>query len=182
MTLTYLEWSAAFVFLAAGLTKLGPRATIRPFLTQLGVPVTAAARLAPVVPVVELGCAVALFAGVRPFAGAAALALSGSFCGVLLYAVGTGVSGSCRCFGSLDTARVSGLTVARAAVLTALCGAVLYAQLATPRGSVSVSSAVAGALTAFVYVVGFALLDRVRDFEGRRHTLFTQQATGGERH
>lgn len=177
--LTYLECATAFILLVAGLSKAGPRPVLQPFLIQLGLPRTAAARIGYAVPAVEIGCAAALLAGVRPLSGLAALALAASFLGALLVAVATGVPVGCRCFGPIDTDRVTTVTIARAGVLCGLAAAVLQAQLTTVAAAVTASSLLGGALTAFVYVVGFALLDRVRDFQRRRQALFSP---GGEPH
>lgn len=181
MTITFwqacLESCIAFVFLTAALGKIGSRSSIQPFLAQLGVPAAMTARVALAVPVVEIACAVALFGGFRAASGVFASALSAAFLLVLLFSKRVGVTESCRCFGPIEAAGVSWIVVVRAAVLSAASLAVLYLQLA---GSVapplSAPAILAGATWAFVYVLGFALVDRVRDFERRRHMLFNQSS------
>lgn len=105
----------AVVFTWAAVAKLVNRADTVASWHAMGLPVPAA--LAFVVPVVELGCAVALIA-IPAAGGIAALALLGLFTGVLL--ANRHKDLGCACFGRLTTRPVTGADVVRNGVLAAL--------------------------------------------------------------
>lgn len=116
-----------------------------------------------------------LLSGVALPAASAAAMLSLVFCGVLFIARRRGVEESCRCFGLLDSDRLSYLPMARASVLAA--GALLLSLLHVEAGSAVwnslwqtnvVVSTIPGVLTGLGYVCAFALLEQVRHFEQRR--------------
>ena len=116
----------AFVLVWAGASKLAYPAEVASGFAALGLP--AAPVLARVVPVVELGLAVALLA--VPVAGAlGTLVLLALFSAVLARAVLRGVDTGCGCFGAGSYARrVSWRDLLRNAVLAGVAVVVLLAQ------------------------------------------------------
>ncbi|MGH1492230.1 MAG: MauE/DoxX family redox-associated membrane protein [Acidimicrobiales bacterium] len=107
----------AAIFAFAAVSKLlAPETTVSEF-AELGVPSPALA--AKVVPVLEIGAAVALL--VSPPAGAlAAVALLMAFTAVIVTVVRSGRSVACGCLGAMSRQPVSNATVARNVALIAM--------------------------------------------------------------
>lgn len=143
---------------AAGLKLVHPSAAVG-HLADLGLPHPAL--LARLVPVAELGVALALVA-VPAWGAAAALGLLAAFTAVLVRTVRSGRQVSCGCLGALDRGRpVSWRTVARNLVLMAAAGlALAVPALRWPPvepGAVAVAALVAGP-AAVVGLVGAQLV------------------------
>jgi len=144
---------------AAALKALRPTDTTAGF-AALGVP--GAAVMARVVPVVEIGEALALLAVPR-IGGAMALATLGAFSVVLARAVRTGVRAGCNCFGQTRGRPVSGVDLVRNALLAGLAGASLLAPRPAPLPLTAASTL--GALV--TVAAGIALLRWLRARQAR---------------
>jgi hypothetical protein len=143
----------AVVLAGAGVAKLrAPRTTTASF-SALGLP--AAARLARVVPHLEVAVAASLVTVPRVGAVVAAVLLV-AFTGVVAVTIRRGVDAGCACFGAPTSRPVSGVELARNAGLLALAAAAAVAeQPVVPAFAdvVLVTTAVA------VAVVGLTVLD-----------------------
>src|SRR5438874_73874 len=111
------------VFLAAVLAKLADRAGSRKALVDFGVPAPLAIPLGRLLPLTELGVAVALLPAETAWWGAWGAA------GLLaLFVIGIGVNlalgrhPDCHCFGQVYSKPVGWLTLARNAALAAVAG------------------------------------------------------------
>jgi peroxiredoxin len=116
----------ALVFGVAGLAKLADRTGSRQALRDFGLPGWLANPVGVLLPLVELGVAVALLPAVSAWWGAvAATAL------LVVFVVGMGVSllrgrrPACHCFGQLHSAPVGGATLVRNLVLAAVAAGVV---------------------------------------------------------
>lgn len=131
----------ALTFAWAGIAKLrAPKRTARAF-AALGVD----PRLARVVPVVELGLAVAIVA--VPLTALLAALLLGAFT-VVLARADAGVG--CACFGSASTAPVSWVQVLRNGLLVAIAAIACTARPEAPGVAATVAAAGVGALVLVV--------------------------------
>lgn len=121
----------AFAFVRAGVAKVLAPGPTRTSFVALGVPAPVAA--ARVVPAVEMVLAAALVV-VPPVGAAVALALLAFFTTFLAGRLRAGVRAPCGCFGAASAAELSGLDLARNALLGALALAALAADRPTvPR-------------------------------------------------
>ena len=111
----------AAVFLLAGVAKLAdPRGASKAF-AEFGLAKAPAALLALVLPVIEMGVAVALIPAQSAWYGAwAALALFGIFIAAITINLIRGRKPDCHCFGQLHSAPVGRSTLIRNAVLGAI--------------------------------------------------------------
>ncbi|MBV9172935.1 MAG: redoxin domain-containing protein [Chloroflexi bacterium] len=121
----------ALVFAVAGLAKLADRAGSQRALRDFGLPGLLASTVGVLLPLGELGIAVALLPAVSAWwAAVAAVAL------LLLFVVGMSVSllrgrrPSCHCFGQLHSAPVGGPTLVRNLVLAIVAGGVVFSGAA----------------------------------------------------
>ena len=143
----------AAVFVRAGVAKLlHPSETAAGF-AALGVP--AASTIARVVPVIELGLAVALLAAPR-FGATAALVLLANFSGFLARALNRGVTAGCSCFGQARVEPISVLDLIRNVLLGLLAVAALFARRPVMPGIVAVVGA------AIAVAAGVGLLRSLR--------------------
>jgi Methylamine utilisation protein MauE len=118
----------ALVFIVAGITKLLDPSGTRKAMREFGVPQALTAPGAVLLPVVELGAAVALFPLVTAWYGAVAcLALMLLFIGGIGVAMARGRRPDCHCFGQLYSSPIGWRTLARNAVLAAVAGFVVVA-------------------------------------------------------
>jgi methylamine dehydrogenase accessory protein MauD len=117
----------AAVFAVAGVAKLADRVGSRRAVEDFGVPAQLSGVVALVLPVVELGVAIALVS--TSFAWWGALGALGLF---VMFVVGIvvnlvrGQHPNCQCFGQLQTARVGRSTLIRNLVLAAIAGYVVW--------------------------------------------------------
>lgn len=118
----------AAVFAVAGAAKLADPSGSRRALRAFGAPARLVAPAAIVLPLLELGIAVALLvpASARWGALTAGLLLL-AFCVVIARAMRTGTDADCHCFGQLHSAPAGGATLARNAALAAAAGFVAVA-------------------------------------------------------
>ena len=124
----------AAVFVRAAIAKLADRPGTAMAFAELGVPAIAAV----VVPMIELGLAVALVL-VPGWGATFALALLAAFTTFLVLAVRSGVRAGCNCFGNARRAPVSWVDVLRNVLLAAFA---IFAVSAS-RPTVPDSAAVA---------------------------------------
>ncbi len=144
---------------AAVLKALRPTDTAAGF-AALGVP--AAPVVARLVPVAEIGVAVALLAVPR-VGGVAGLFMLGTFSVFLARAVKTGVRAGCNCFGQTRGQPVSGVDLVRNVALSGLAVAALLADGPAPLPLTAAST-----LAALVTVaVGIVLLRLLRARQAR---------------
>src|ERR1041384_582285 len=116
----------ALVFGVAGIAKLADRAGSQQALRDFGLPGWLASPAGVLLPMLELGVAVALLAAVSAWWGAVvAMAL------LVLFVVGMGLSllrgrrPACHCFGQLYLAPVGGSTLIRNLILAMVAGGVV---------------------------------------------------------
>ena len=120
--------TVAAVFAAAGLGKLTDRKGTRKAVAEFGAPDRLVAPLALLLPVAELGIAVALlFAATRPAGAVGALVLLGIFSTAIAVSLARGQAPDCHCFGQLHSAPASWKTLVRNAALAGL-GVVALAE------------------------------------------------------
>jgi hypothetical protein len=174
----FLASACGAVFLAAGLAKLRPPASMPGFLLATGVPPGLAVPVVRALPAVEGSLGVALIAGVLPGpASLLAAALALGFVGVLLAARLRGVAQGCACFGFMDGERSSIAALLRATGLAAALLALVALQLPRPGSwtfvprSLDAGAVLLGVLTGLAYVGVFALLVQVVAFSRERSAL-----------
>lgn len=128
-------WAVALIMLLSGGTKLRSREDVGAVFTRLKVPrPLAAPRLARAFPWLELllGAALLLpFPALRPFTGAAAVALFTAFLVLVVRAKDDGVS--CGCFGEASAAPISRWTIVRNVVFLVLAVLALVEGIASFR-------------------------------------------------
>lgn len=123
----------AAIFVTAGLAKLADRQGSRQAVTDFGLPAALAGPLAVLLPLAELGVAVALVPTATAWWGAlGALGL------MLLFMLGIGVSlargrqPECHCFGQLHSSPAGWPTLARNGALASVAGMILWEGRADP--------------------------------------------------
>ena len=125
----------AAVFVVAGIAKLADRGASRRAITDFGVPAALAGPLAILLPLAELGVAVALIPTVTAFWGAV-----GALTLLLLFVVGIGANlargrrPDCHCFGQLHSAPAGWSTLARNGVLAVVAALVVWRGLEGDAG------------------------------------------------
>jgi peroxiredoxin/uncharacterized membrane protein YphA (DoxX/SURF4 family) len=125
------------VFLIAGLGKLADVAGSRAALRDFGVPAKLSAPLGILLPLAELGVAVALMASLSAWWGAlGALALLLFFISGIGANLAQGRQPDCHCFGQLHSAPAGWSTLIRNLVLAALAGVVVAFGRSTPAPGV----------------------------------------------
>lgn len=161
----------AAVFAVAGMAKLMDRDGARQAVAAFGVPRRLVAPLATILPVAEIGVALALLLRATAVAGAAgALVLLGLFIVGVTVNLAGGRQPDCRCFGQLHTAPLGVKTLARNVILAGLAALVVAGGPGTGLGAWSsgrsgiewVSLAVAAALAMAFVVEGSLLVERWR--------------------
>jgi hypothetical protein len=168
------------VLVAAAIAKVVGQVSIRAFLDALAVPSPIGSLIAVALPVAEGSCGLLLILriGGDPVLFAAA-ALAAAFAVTLLVAQARGVTTGCRCFGVLDSPRLTPLALARAVVLAlAALALVLWG-----RGASDPARAEAiwlGLLAAIGYVSCFAMLGQVYEFERGRAAVLKRVKTAEE--
>jgi peroxiredoxin/uncharacterized membrane protein YphA (DoxX/SURF4 family) len=116
----------AAVFVAAALNKLRDRNGSQQALANFGVPAAMTAPIARMLPVVELGIALALVPTVTGWWGAlGALAILLLFSAGIIANLARGRRPVCHCFGLLGSKPIGWLALARNAVLAGVAGLVL---------------------------------------------------------
>jgi uncharacterized membrane protein YphA (DoxX/SURF4 family) len=184
-----LQTAVGATLLAAGVSKLATRGSLRPFLDDLGLPPLAGAAVSRAVPVLEVACGILLLAGVAVWPAVGAAALTVLFTVTLAVAWHAGVLEGCRCFGSLDSGTFSPVSLARALALAVAGVILLVLHLRAPAGSTRLAAdggtAVAlglGAGIAAAYLAAFALTEVVWNFHRRRLAHLTRRfaVTGRE--
>lgn len=144
----------AAVFLLAGTMAFANRASFLGTLSAFRVPAWAQRPLATVLPALELAIGVAfLVPGLAATAALAALALLGSYTGVIGYALQAGQRPACNCFGQLSEKPIGAQTLVRNALFIMMCLLVFWGggKLGTEAGEHRISFGSA------VVVVLFAL-------------------------
>ena len=117
----------AGVFSVAGLGKLADRAGSRRALIDFGVPAVLATGLGILLPLMELGLAVALLpAATAWWAAGGILVLLALFVGGIGIHLARGRRPACHCFGQLSSGPIGWKTIARDLVLGALAGSVVW--------------------------------------------------------
>jgi peroxiredoxin/uncharacterized membrane protein YphA (DoxX/SURF4 family) len=117
----------AAVFAVAGVAKLADRDGFRRAVEDFGVPAKLSAVVTIVLPVVELGVAIALISSSFAWWGAfAALGLLAVFVVAIVVNLARGRHPNCQCFGQLHTAPVGRSTLIRNLVLAAVAGLVVW--------------------------------------------------------
>jgi peroxiredoxin len=146
----------AFVFIVAGVGKLLDLAGSRRALAEFGVPASLANPLGVVLPLAELGTALALIplASARWGAGAA-LALLISFVAGITLNLALGRRPDCHCFGQLHSVPAGWGTLLRNALLAGVAGLVIWQG---DRGDLSILTSLAfeRGLSLFVGIVVLA--------------------------
>jgi uncharacterized membrane protein YphA (DoxX/SURF4 family)/peroxiredoxin len=116
----------AAVFVLAGAAKLADLEGSRRAMEGFGVPRRFAAAAGPVLPVIELGAAVALLAPRSAWWGAVgAAALLALFIVGIAFSLARGEAPDCHCFGQLHSAPAGPWTLTRNGVLAALAASVI---------------------------------------------------------
>lgn len=168
-----LQVAIGAVLLAAAVAKLGAPGPLRDFLAAWGVPTPVVSAAAWAVPAGEAACGALLLTGLRPVPAVIAVMLSLAFVAVTVVAARSGLAVGCGCFGALDERRSTPVTVARAAVLAGASLALLAVHLARPEPVAAWAGGQAGPVTvgllaALVYVLSFAVVGKVYEFERDR--------------
>lgn len=171
----FLQAVVGTILVFAAAAKMGQRDSLRPFLLAVGFSWRTSNLASRVAPSLEGLVGASLLTGVAFPAAVAATVLAFMFCSVLLLARGRGVDEGCRCFGFLDSSKLSLLPVIRAGVLTgvAFLLSLIYlddgmtAWIGLRQGSAIVLT-VLGVFVGIGYIGVFALLEQVRSFERRR--------------
>lgn len=163
-----LNAAVGFLFITAALMKLVTRGRLAPILQANGLPGTVSNLLATSVPVAEASLGSCLVLGMlSPLAEVMSSFLVLGFFGILLKSYLTGVTEACQCFGSLDSDRVSIVTVSRSGIILMwlLISDLIYMTnpvvSLTPRLAISADATAAGILLAGSLLAGTTLLDRV---------------------
>ncbi len=143
---------------AAVLKAVRPAETTSGF-AALGVP--GAPIVARLIPLVELGVA-SLLLWVPRIGGMAALATLGAFSLVLARAIRAGVRAGCNCFGQTKGQPVSGIDIARNALLVGWAAAALLTERPVANTAITALAAVV------TLVPGLALLRWMRARQARR--------------
>jgi hypothetical protein len=160
------------VLAVAAIAKLWGKASTAAFLEAMSVPRLIAAPVGFALPLVEgaLGTLLVLRIG-GGAAVLAAAALTTGFALTLAVAYLRGVTTGCRCFGSLDSERLTPIAVARAVVLAVAA----WALVAWGDASVPMDvTAWLGALAAVVYLAAFTVAGQVYEFERGRSRVIAQ--------
>src|SRR3712207_6619604 len=125
------------VFIAAGLAKLADQAGSRQALAGFGVPATLAAPLGLLLPLAELGVALALIpSATAQWGGVGALGLLLLFIAGIAINLARGRSPDCHCFGQLHSAPVGSSTLLRNVALAAVASFVVWQARSDPGPSV----------------------------------------------
>lgn len=158
------------VLAVAAVAKLWGKASTAAFLEAMSVPRAIAAPVGFALPIAEgvLGVLLVLRIGGGAVILAAA-ALTTGFALTLAIAHLRGVTIGCRCFGALDSERLTPVAVARAAFLAVAA----WVLVAWNDASASMDgTAWLGGLTAVVYIAAFTVAGQVYEFErGRRRVI-----------
>ncbi len=126
----------ALVFAVAGIAKLADREGARAAAAEFGLGWRLAGPVSFVVPVLELGVAVALLPGVSaPWAAAAAAGLLVAFVLAIGVNLARGRRPDCHCFGQLHSAPAGPAALGRNVVLGAVAGLVAVAGFRDPGPS-----------------------------------------------
>jgi peroxiredoxin len=126
----------ALVFVLASLTKLADQSGTRQALLGFGMPAALAAPLGLLLPLLEVGVAVALLPTGTAWAGAVgALALLGLFVAAIGVNLALGRRPDCHCFGQLHSAPAGGVTLLRNLVLAGVAGFVIWQGRTDPGPS-----------------------------------------------
>jgi len=178
----FLQSAVGVVFLFAAVTKITTRASLRPFLTAVGMSGFPLRVTAVTVPPVEALCGLALIAGTGWWSAAVASVLSCGFVTVLIAARRAGVTIGCRCFGPMDADNLSPVSITRAIVLMLASFLLLAADLSGSFGTgrlgseyVTVMAAVLGAVGGVGFVASASLLGEIWTFEQRRAEIAAMQ-------
>jgi uncharacterized membrane protein YphA (DoxX/SURF4 family) len=170
-----LQVALGVTLLAAGLSKIITRSSLRPFLDALGLPPRLSVAASDAVPVLELCCGATLLAGVPVWPAAGAAVLTVLFTATLGVAWRAGVLEGCRCFGSLDRGSLSPVSLARAAGLAVASLVLLGFHLHGPAGVTWLAADGGTALAlllgigfAAAYLTAFALVEEVWRFQRQR--------------
>jgi hypothetical protein len=148
--------------LAVALMYAAVSKALRPAETAAGfaaLDVPGAPVVARVVPVVEVGVGLALLWAPR-LGGAAALVLLGAFSVFLARAVRHGVRAPCNCFGQTAGRPVSGVELARNAILAGFAAAALLADRPVTMRLTALSTLAAYAVGAIAGVLLWSLRSR----------------------
>lgn len=167
-----LAATVATIFAISAVSKAFDRAALVPILRGLGLPAPMAAAVDVIIVPLEAFVAVGLLTGL-PAAPAVAAVIATGFVLTQLAARLQGVSGDCRCFGSLAPTRAgTAPAIARAALLL---GASTALALTGPVSAL-VDPALIGLGLALgtATVLGFGLLESVRRFEREREQVAAQ--------
>jgi uncharacterized membrane protein YphA (DoxX/SURF4 family) len=138
----FARGTLAGLFLLAGATKLRDRRSFSSLISGLGVPTPLAPSIAVVVPVAELGAAVALVVPATATAGAVgAVALLLVFLAVTAVAIARGGTPDCGCFGPHRSAQFTTRTLLRNSVLLGMAGGLVADSLRQPAAFASLGVA-----------------------------------------
>jgi thiol-disulfide isomerase/thioredoxin/uncharacterized membrane protein YphA (DoxX/SURF4 family) len=126
----------ALIFGVAGIAKAADRAGSRRAIAGFGVPEALAAPSAIVLPVIEVAIAIALISTRFAWLGAiAATALLLVFAAAMATSLARGKTPDCHCFGQIHSAPVSGSTLTRTLLLTAVAGLIVSQARTNPGPS-----------------------------------------------
>lgn len=169
-----LQIAVAAVLISSALLKIVSRTSPRALLATLAMPPWAQSAAVLVAPA-EGMIGIALIFGAGIWAGSAALALCTAFVITLAAALRLGVQEACKCFGALDSSRLTPVALLRATVLMAAAVVLTFWQSAAPSTPLGITAAgnepiavVIGLAAALTYLATFALADRVVAFERYR--------------
>jgi peroxiredoxin/uncharacterized membrane protein YphA (DoxX/SURF4 family) len=144
------------IFVVAGLGKLLDLAGSRRTLIDFGLPAYLATPLGVILPVVEIGTALALIASAR-WGAVAALTLLICFVAGIAVNLVQGRKPDCHCFGQLHSAPAGWGTILRNAILAGVAGLVIWQG---DRGDLSILSFL-GLERSFTFIVGMVVLAAV---------------------
>jgi uncharacterized membrane protein YphA (DoxX/SURF4 family) len=190
LAISTLRFGIAAVLVVAALSKIVSRTTPRALFEALALP-PAVTVLAALTAPVEIVCGLFLLAGPVAWAAVASTVITVAFVVILTAAWRAGVAQGCRCFGALDTERLSPVSVTRAVVLAVASGVLLVAAAAGPEPGFTMTGLGLGLTAATCYIAAFAVLGQVWEFERRRSQIRaalrarehrTHAAHGRERH
>lgn len=167
-----------FIFVVAGLTKLKDASSTANALREFGVSVALSRRIAPILPITELGIAALVLLPQVAWVGAALATMLLAFFTVFVsIALVRGKRPSCNCFGQHRSTPISWYTVLRNALFTVFAGFLLWAgqgrlddgllaETANVIGDLEPISVASFAVTAIVVLQFWMLMNVVRQ-QGR---------------
>lgn len=157
------------ILVTAGLLKIVTRQSPADLLTSLGWSSQLAEAIARITVVAELALGINLLIGFdrSPAASGALVILTTGFLAVLARALQIRARARCSCFGNLDDAPISPLTLVRAALVWITSLIVLALSSNMPGYGMRLTTTMAGALAAATFMAAFAMFDQVYGFEAR---------------